>query len=279
MPTVRTASVLISTYNQPRELELALVALGRQRTLPTEVLIGDDGSTSETRDLIQDYASRLPFPLLHVWQKDKGYRKSRVMNEAARRAKGDQLIMLDGDSFPHPGWVADHLASADDRHILCGRRVKLGPALSPTVTPEDISGGDFDSVLRPKLLKSGLQGDTKRIGLGVRVPRPLYRVLHPRPRKLMGVNFSLPKSAFVAVNGYDEDWEVYGHEDRDLELRLIRSGYPRKPLLNRAVVYHLHHDEREKSDRTRELIAADETSTAKRCERGYQLEGAFDPHG
>jgi hypothetical protein len=175
--------------------------------------------------------------------------------------------------------VADHLASADRRHVLCGRRVKLGPKLSPTVTTDHLRQGHFDSVMSPMIMRSSLAGDTKRIGLGVRIPRPLARVLHPRPRKLMGVNFSLPKSAFAAVNGYNEDWNVYGHEDRDLELRLIRAGCPRKALLNRAVVYHLHHLEREKSEETLRLIREVEESTEVRCARGYDLEGAFDPLG
>lgn len=273
-----TASVLISTYQQPRELELALEALSRQTRLPLEVIIGDDGSGSITRDLIQRYKGVLPFPLLHAWQKDVGYRKARIMNEAARMAQGDHLIILDGDSFPHESWVSDHLASATGRHVLCGRRVKLGPKLSPTVTVEHVSQGQFDSPFSGALLKSALDGDTTRLGLGVRFPRPLARVMHPRPRKLMGVNFSLPKSAFVAVNGFNEEWNVYGHEDRDLELRLIRAGYPRKPLLNRAVVFHLHHIERERSDETRRLIRVAEESDAVWCSHGYELEGAFDPN-
>ncbi|QDV06183.1 Chondroitin synthase [Planctomycetes bacterium Poly30] len=279
MPPSITASVIIATYNQPRELELALVALLRQSRPPLEVIVGDDGSRVETRNLVQRYAADLPFPLHHVWQEDVGYRKARVMNECARRAQGEQLIFLDGDSFPHPEWVADHLASADGRHVLCGRRVKLGPELSPAVTTDQIMRGSFDSFLTPTLMRSSLAGDTRRLGLGVRLPRPIARLLHPRPRKLMGVNFSLPKSAFVAVNGYNEDWNVYGHEDRDLELRLIRAGIPRKALLNRGIVFHLHHTEREKSEETLRLIREAEESTDVRCARGYDLDVAFDPHG
>ena len=133
MAFTRTASVVIATYNQPRELELALVGLARQTHYPLEVIVGDDGSGAETRDLIERYASILPFPLYHAWQKDDGYRKARVINEAVRMAKGDQIIFLDGDSFPHREWVGDHIKSADAQNILCGRRVKLGPQLSPRV--------------------------------------------------------------------------------------------------------------------------------------------------
>jgi len=271
------ASVLIATYRQPRELDLTLAALHRQSEHPTEVLVADDGSAERTAEVIAHWSARSPYPIHHVWQVDNGYRKARIMNEAARRSTGDHLIFIDGDSFPHRRWVEDHMAAADGRTVLCGRRVKLGPRISPTVTRDDIEAGEFDNVLRPRLVRSRLAGDTKRLSLGVRLPRAVARAFHPRPRKLMGVNFSLPREAFVAVNGYDEAWTVYGHEDRDLELRLIRAGIARAPVLNRAIVFHLHHDERPKSARTRELIAAAERAGHVQCAIGYAQMERFDP--
>ncbi len=271
--------MVVCTYDQPRELDLALAALHRQILPPLEVFVADDGSGDATRAVVAEWNDRSPFSVHHVWQADKGYRKARIVNEAVRHAKGDHIIFLDGDSFPQRSWVADHLASADGKSALCGRRVKLGPQFSPTVKRADIEAGRFDRPHSWALVRSSLARDTKRLGLGVRLPRAVARLLHPRPRKLMGVNFSLPLSVFTAVNGLNEDWKVYGHEDRDLELRLIRAGVPRLALLNRAVVFHIHHDERERSDETRRLIAAAEASTTTRCERGYDLETAFDPHG
>lgn len=271
-----SCSVIVATYNQPRELGLALAAIARQTELPGEVLIADDGSTETTGEVIADWNERLPFPVMHVHQADKGYRKARIVNEAVRRSSGGHLIFLDGDSFPHRAWVEDHLASADGRSVLCGRRVKLGPKISPEVTRQQIEAGAFDSAFRAPLLRSRLRGDTKRLSLGVRLPRSVARVLHPRPRRLMGVNFSLPREAFVAVNGYDQAWQVYGHEDRELELRLQRSGFPQKAVLNRAVVFHLHHDEREKTEETLALIKEAEASDRTRCEIGLDQPELFD---
>lgn len=271
-----SSSVIVATYNQPRELDLALAALARQTKPPGEVLVADDGSGETTRDVAADWNERSPFSVLHVRQADRGYRKARIVNEAVRRSSGRHLIFLDGDSFPHRAWVEDHLASADGRSVLCGRRVKLGPRISPEVTRQQIEAGAFDSAFRAPLLRSRLRGDTKRLGLGVRLPRGIARALHPRPRKLMGVNFSLPREAFVAVNGYDQAWQVYGHEDRELELRLQRSGFPQKAVLNRAVVFHLHHDEREKTEETRRLIQEAEASDRTRCEMGLDQPELFD---
>lgn len=268
-------SVIVTTYNAVRPLELVLCGIARQTRAPDEVLIADDGSGPETARLVESWRARLPVPLRHVWQVDRGFRKGRIANEAAGRAAGDQLIFLDGDAIPHRRFVDDHARLAATGKVLCGRRVRLGPKLSPQVDPELVRRGRLESLFGP-VARSALTGDTARFTLGIRLPTLLARCFHPRSRKLMGVNFSLPRSAFARVNGYDERWGNWG-EDRDLELRLRRSGMPFYPLLNRAVVYHLHHETRAMTPATRELLAAAERSDRTWCEAGLDAHGAFDP--
>jgi hypothetical protein len=233
-------SVVVTTYNTPQQLDLVLCGLARQTRPPDEVLVADDGSTEETARLIAAWRAELA-TLVHIRHEDRGYRKSRVVNLAVRRSTGDHLLFLDGDAIPHSRWAEDHLRAADERRILCGRRVKLGPRISAALDKDAVGAGRLEALFGP-VLRSALSGETRRFLLGVRLPPLLARLLHPRARKLMGVNFSLPRDAFFSVNGYDEAWEVPWREDRDLELRLLRAGYPFFPLLNRAVVYHLHHE-------------------------------------
>lgn len=269
------ASVIVCTYEQPRELGLALCALARQTVAPTEVLVADDGSGDATARVVEDWAERAPFEVQHVRQVDKGYRKSRIVNEAVRRSRGEHLIFLDGDSFPHRAWVGDHLAAANGRRVLCGRRVKLGPIVSAEITTDDVERGRFDAPMRA-LVKSRIKGDVHRLGLGLRLPGSVARLLHPRARKLMGVNYSLPRSVFYEVNGLDERWTFYGREDLDLELRLRRAGHPFYPLLNRAIVFHTHHEERSRSEECEALVQNANRSTATRCEFGIEGGDAFD---
>lgn len=269
-------SVIVPTYNSPRELDLALCGLSRQTRIPEEILVADDGSSDDTRAVVATWAEEMNTCLVHVWQADRGYRKARIVNEAVRRSHGEHLFFLDGDSIPHSRWVADHLQAADGRRVLCGRRVKIGRSLSAEITREQVLAGELESFTGP-LLKSFLRGDTRRYMLGVRLPAPIARCFHPRPRKLMGVNFSLPRAAYLLVNGYDEEWKVYGHEDRDLELRLLRAGVPFYPLLNRAIVYHLYHPSRPISEETRTLIRQQEASDRTWCERGVIQADEFDP--
>lgn len=127
-------AVIVCTYNAPRQLELVFEGISRQTRKPDELFIADDGSTPETTELVRAWADRLELPVHHVWHTDRGYRKPRIVNEAARRASAEHLIFLDGDSVPHSRWVEDHALAANNGRVLCGRRVKLGPELSPRVT-------------------------------------------------------------------------------------------------------------------------------------------------
>ena len=49
-------SLIITTYNWPEALRLSLMSAARQTQLPDEVIVADDGSGEETRQLIADMA-------------------------------------------------------------------------------------------------------------------------------------------------------------------------------------------------------------------------------
>jgi GT2 family glycosyltransferase len=273
-----SASAIVTTYNAPRELALVLEGLSRQSVRPDEALIADDGSTDETRRVVAGWAPRLPFPLHHVWQEDLGRRKCRVVNEAVRRSRGEILVFLDGDSIPHRHWLADHLRSSRPRRTLCGRRVRLGEEISLRVRAGSIPLSRLEAPFG-EVARSALVGGTKRALLGIRLAVSLAKLFHPRSRKLMGVNFSLPREAFERVNGYDEGYESYGFEDYDLEIRLRRAGYDLYPLLNRAVVYHLYHPMSAFAEDSTERLAALAASDRTWCENGLVVRGGQDERG
>ena len=67
-------SLLVATYNWPRALKLVLASVRAQHVLPFEVVIADDGSRDDTRQLIEREARTFPCPLVHVWHEDAGFR-------------------------------------------------------------------------------------------------------------------------------------------------------------------------------------------------------------
>ena len=265
-------SVVVTTYNDPGKLALVLEGLARQSVPPLEILVADDGSRPDTGELVRSWVGRMPARLVHVWHEDAGFRKMRICNLAVLRSRGERIVFLDGDSIPHSRWVEDHDRAHARAEVLCGRRVKLGPRLTARVDASMVRSGELERMFGPTL-SSALRGDTDRWTLGLRLPEWLSRVLHPRPRKLMGVNFSVARAAFEAVNGYDNDAPAK-REDRELELRLLRGGHGFAALLNRAVVYHLDHPFAPATAEGERQLQLHEHATHVRCASGLdQLRG------
>nr|NJM03518.1 glycosyltransferase [Desulfobacula sp.] len=103
-------SVIVTTYNRPGALKKVIAALFNQTRPPDEILVADDGSGPETRELMVELEQNPGPPLCHVWQEDQGFRLAMIRNKAVLKAKGEYLILLDGDCIPTRYFVADHLA-------------------------------------------------------------------------------------------------------------------------------------------------------------------------
>ena len=120
-------ALLVSTYNWPDALHVVLKSLKNQTVSPQEVLIADDGSREETKNLIHRYQIELTFELKHIWQEDKGFRKSAILNKAVAATDADYIIQIDGDCIMHPHFIEDHLAAAKREVYLFGSRVNILP--------------------------------------------------------------------------------------------------------------------------------------------------------
>ena len=80
-------SLLIATYNWPEALSLVLESVQNQFVLPNEIIIADDGSKDETRQLIENFKRKTTIELHHIWQEDKGFRLAEIRNKAIAKAQ------------------------------------------------------------------------------------------------------------------------------------------------------------------------------------------------
>jgi hypothetical protein len=263
------ASLFLSTYDMPRHLELVFAGLARQTTRDFEILVCDDGSGKETRQIVEDFASRAPVPVRHFWQEHQGFRKCKILNQAAREAYGDVFIFLDGDCIPHRAYIEDHLSQQEEGRYLAGRRVELGPWFSAQIEPEQVAAGFFDRP-RWRLFSSVIQKDSEYFQRSIRVPfdglRKLLKMDHVVDMK--GCNYSIPKSALEALNGFDEEYEGYGREDTDVEIRLQNLGLKIKSMKGLALQFHVWHARREFTPQNDERLEELKRSGRVRAIRG-----------
>src|ERR1700761_2184882 len=123
-------SLNISTYNWPQALNLCLLSVKAQKVLPDEVIIADDGSTDETKTLIEIFQKDFSVPIKHVWQPDEGFQLAKIRNKGIAASSYEYIIQVDGDLILHPHFIADHIAFSKKNTFVSGSRVLLDKAYS-----------------------------------------------------------------------------------------------------------------------------------------------------
>lgn len=228
-------SVIVSTYNKPRHLRLVLEGLFHQTIgdAEFEVIVADDGSGDETRAIVDEVRARASFRLEHVWQEDLGFRAARVRNLGVHASRGEQLIFLDGDCIPFPEFLEAHRARFREDAIEAGDRLFLDREPSDALTVEDVASGRFRSILpRSEYRSLRWRAFKDRVYTATR--------LKVRP-KVVTANLAVPRAGFVEINGLDERFVGWGHEDEDLRRRFARRGYAVRSAATTALVCHLWH--------------------------------------
>jgi glycosyltransferase involved in cell wall biosynthesis len=253
-------SLIISTYNWEAALELVLRSVLRQSRLPAEVLIADDGSGSPTAELIAQYVARLPIPLQHVWQEDRGFRKTSILNRALAVARGPYVIMLDGDMVLHPQFIQSHVAFARQGWYVQGGRVLLREAAT-----QRMLAGKIRRVW-PWTLGIDNRINTVSSTLLARV----YRGPQGSFRGTRGGNMGYWLADAQRINGYNEDCVGWGAEDVEFAARLQNAGVRRRNLKFGGIAYHLHHRTRPRESEPANLDVYNRAVRDKstRCESG-----------
>jgi GT2 family glycosyltransferase len=99
-----TVSVVIPAYNRAARLPAALDSALRQEVARLEVVVVDDGSTDETRDVVAAYGDRVKY----VYQPNAGVGAAR--NTGIRCATGAFIAFLDSDDRWQPWKLSMQLA-------------------------------------------------------------------------------------------------------------------------------------------------------------------------
>jgi glycosyltransferase involved in cell wall biosynthesis len=239
-------SLILATYEMPEHLELVFRSLERQTETDFEIQLCDDGSGEATRKVIESYVNRGTLTIHHFWQENKGFRKCRILNEAIRHSTGELLVFLDADCVPHRYFIQDHWDSRETGRYCAGRRVELGETISKSLSIRDVESGFFDGLSFP-LFWDGIKGGTQNTNRVIRLKNSLLRKWFGFEKidDLKGCNFSVFRTDLFKINGFDEDYEGYGREDTDVELRLQNLGLTIKSLKGLALQYHVWHPRRE----------------------------------
>ncbi len=235
-----TTTLLLTTYNWTDALNLVLKSIKRQSKMPDVIVIADDGSRQDTKELIDSFRAQIKAPIHHIWQKDDGFRKTKILNKAFKQIDTDYIIQIDGDVILHKHFVKDHFNNAEKDMFLFGSRVSITEDLSKQVIAKQN--------INIKWFNKGLLRGKR--ALRITALTKISKQKGKNSSKLRGCNMSFWLADAIAINGYNEDFIGWGYEDYNFAQRLINNGVLAKRLKQTAIQFHIYHNEAPKGDTT-----------------------------
>ena len=269
MNASQLVSVVITTYNRSDALLAVLRGLERQTDRNFEVIVADDGSRPEHQKAIQESIVARSLRVTHVWHPDVGFTASRIRNRGVAASRGEYIVFLDGDCVPEVDFIARHRSLAQPGFFVNGSRVLLSPDLTNRVVSdgEPISGRSVVYWVAQRMRRQA----SKLSGL-VRLPDGGLRTNRKFSWKgIRSCNFGVWRTDFERVNGFDESFVGWGHEDADFVLRLHNSGVVRKNGFCATEGFHLWHPEaaRNQESKNAAVVRLRATTTVTQPTLGY----------
>jgi glycosyltransferase involved in cell wall biosynthesis len=238
-------AVVPAVYNRPDMLTALFEGYLAQDHRDFEIIVADDGSRAETKEVIDRYQQRATFRIAHVWQENTGYRAATIRNKAVAQSQADYIIFTDQDCVPRPDFVSSHARLAEPGWFVPGNRVLLAQEFTQRILQDSEFVHDDDLA---RWVVRRLRREINRFPPLLKLPAGAWRKLHPkRWRGAKTCNLALWRDDLIRVNGMDESYTGWGMEDSDLVIRLLRAGVRHKSGRFAAPVLHLWHKENDRS--------------------------------
>lgn len=270
-------SFIVLTYNRTDALLAVLRSLAVQCGTDHEVVIADDGSTQAQVDALLQHCPSFRCRVSHVWHPDTGFTAAAARNLGAHAALGDYLVFLDGDCIPNRSFVQAHTRLAQKGCFVNGSRVLLSAPLTSRVLRENM---DLPAQSMAFWWGARWRGDSNKLLHMLYWPWSLFRVKQVfKWRGIRSCNLGVWREDFFAVNGFDETFAGWGHEDADLVLRLSHADIKRKNGFLATEVYHLWHRENQRSEESvnRQRVMERMTTGLVQAEKGLKEITPNDP--
>ena len=255
-------SLIITTYNRSDALSLVLKSIEGQSTFPSEIIIADDGSHDDTREIIHKFQSSSSLKIIHSWQKDNGFRVSKSRNKAIAQSTSEYIILIDGDMILHPEFVQDHINNSQIGYFIQGNRVLLTKRATKNLLKRQN--------MKLSFLSKGIKNRKNAIYSVL-----LSKLFSKNKNYLHGIktcNMSFFKKDCLRVNGFDNNFEGWGREDSEYALRLMNSGINRKNLRFNGIQFHLWHLENNRVALLKNdlILKSSITCKSKWCDNGVK---------
>ncbi len=230
-------SIVIPTYNRANKLKQSLEYLQKQSTRGFEVIIVDDGSTDETKLIIEKIKKSSWLDLKYFYQKNQ--KQGVARNLGISKASGNLILFLGDDILALPHLVENHLAvhrAFPDTNIAVLGHTTWAPFLSINEYMRFLewAGWQFNYNKIDRLKAFTRFKEYKDFSFkGKFLPQKIqYWFFYTS-------NLSLKKELLSREN-FDENFKAYGWEDIELGKRLTQKENLHLYYNPQATAYHSH---------------------------------------
>ena len=241
-------SIIIAVYKDIEALELIFESLNYQTYKNFEIVVAEDGQSSIMEKFIKESKNKYNFNIIHTTQEDIGVRKSKSQNNGIKASTGKYLIFIDGDCILFSDFIENHLALSNEKNIITGRRVNVGPRYSNQLRNKLITSKWLENNFTRKYLD--IKDDAKNErhseeGFKIKPNGLIHRLMKKLRKKefpMLGCNMSFYKEAMLKINGFDEGLGNSAMaSDTDLTWRFKGLGYKIVSARFIANIFHLYH--------------------------------------
>ena len=233
-------SVIVPIYNRLEHFRALFICLLRQNRQIDELIITDDGSSQQILDYIADLIPKASFKIKHIYQEDKGFRKTRALNNGVINSEGELLIFCDQDLIFGEEYIEYMEKNIKKGCFLLCRPISVNEEEKDIILKKIELSNKYEELLKP-LPKDYLESVNKTLKTDRK--RRILNILKLSKRgiKLVGMSYAVMKSDYLKVNGYDENYNGWGEEDDDFGNRLYVAGVKGKELKTPNMQIHLWH--------------------------------------
>ena len=233
-------SVIVPIYNRLEHFRALFICLLRQNRQIDELIITDDGSSQQILDYIADLIPKASFKIKHIYQEDKGFRKTRALNNGVINSEGELLVFCDQDLIFGEEYIEYMEKNIKKGCFLLCRPISVNEEEKDIILKKIELSNKYEELLKP-LPKDYLESVNKTLKTDRK--RRILNILKLSKRgiKLVGMSYAVMKSDYLKVNGYDENYNGWGEEDDDFGNRLYVAGVKGKELKTPNMQIHLWH--------------------------------------
>lgn len=233
-------SLIVTLYNRLEYARNMILALQQQTKQIDELIFADDGSSEDVYEYIKDLLQECKFKIKYVYQQDIGFRLAASRNNGARAAENEYLIFLDQDVIFDKDFIKLIYESRKKKRMIFSEALGSSDEEKQRIQKIINEKYDYEAIY-------GIMPEEKKLEQDSFVKKEkLYNILYKlklrtRGAKIVGLIFSLYKEDYIAINGFDENYVGWGHEDDDFGNRFFKYGGETYSFKFKRYPIHMYH--------------------------------------